>query len=133
MPIADTEVLFAMNPRDSMHAKALKALKIRGLRVPDTALLEFQIVLRSRGRKPEEIATALEALENILAANHVPEQHTLSLRLLINQAEIEKSYGLSYFDSLIAASALAYDGIVLSDDDAFDKVPGLRRISLHDL
>ncbi|AKG38443.1 hypothetical protein MA03_02965 [Infirmifilum uzonense] len=133
MPIADTEVLFAMNPRDDRHAKALRALRVKGLRVPDTALLEFQVVLRARGRRPEEVAAALEALGSILAAHRVPELRTLGLGLLVRQAEIERSYGLSYFDSLIAASALAYDGVVISDDAAFDKVPGLRRIPLRDL
>ena len=37
---------------------------------------------------------------------------------------------LSYFDSLIAASALALDDQVVSVGDSFDRVPGLRRIPL---
>ena len=42
--------------------------------------------------------------------------------LFIRQAEIEEKKGLSYFDSLIAASALAVDGaIIVSDDSAFDR------------
>lgn len=45
----DTEVLFALSPTDRKHEKALKALKIKGLKIPDTVLLEFQVVLRSRG------------------------------------------------------------------------------------
>ena len=47
MPVADTELLFALNPRDRKHKHALKALNMKGLRIPDTALLEFQAVLRS--------------------------------------------------------------------------------------
>ena len=42
--------------------------------------------------------------------------------LFIRQAEIEEKKGLSYFYSLIAASALAVDGaIIVSDDSAFDR------------
>ncbi|MEM2849951.1 MAG: hypothetical protein QXI36_06735 [Candidatus Bathyarchaeia archaeon] len=51
MPVADTELLFALNPRDHRHKHTIRLLKeLSGLMVPDTALLEFQAVLRVRGR-----------------------------------------------------------------------------------
>ncbi|MEM1658359.1 MAG: hypothetical protein QXX87_01400 [Candidatus Jordarchaeales archaeon] len=58
MPVADTEFLFALNPRDKKHEKALKTLSIKDLKVPDTALLEFQAVLRARGRTAADVAKA---------------------------------------------------------------------------
>lgn len=48
MPVADTELLFALNPNGRKHSLALKALTINVLKVPDTALLEFQVVLRAK-------------------------------------------------------------------------------------
>jgi predicted nucleic acid-binding protein len=73
---------------------------------------------------------ALLALYEVLKRNNVKEAKTLSLSLLAFQSEIEENYGLSYFDSLLAASALTLDRQVISDDYAFDKVPGLKRIPL---
>ncbi|MEM2144643.1 MAG: PIN domain-containing protein [Candidatus Jordarchaeaceae archaeon] len=130
MPVADTELLFALNPNDRKHSLALKALTINALKVPDTALLEFQVVLRARGRKASEVASALEAVKYILEGKGVREVYTINTYLLIKQAEIEEKYELTYFDSLIAASALKLDGVVVSDDKAFDKVPNINRIPL---
>ena len=50
--------------------------------------------------------------------------------MLINHLELMADYGLSYFDSLIASATLLVDGIVVSDDPAFDKVEGLKRIPI---
>ena len=60
----------------------------------------------------------------------IKEVCTLSTKLLLLQAEIEEKYKLSYFDSLIAASALSVDGVIVSDDKIFERIPGIRRIPL---
>ncbi|ABL79004.1 type II toxin-antitoxin system VapC family toxin [Thermofilum pendens] len=130
MPVVDTEFLFALSPGDPRHGRALRLLSMKGLKVPDTALLEFQVVLRARGRKPGEIAAAMNALKHVFKSYRVREVSTIGTELFVRQAELEEKYGLSYFDSMIAASALAVDGVIVSDDRAFDRVPGLRRIPL---
>ena len=100
-------------------------------RVPDTALLEFRIVLRARGRSSKEIASAMTALKYVFESYRIKEASTISTKLFIKQAELEEKYGLSYFDSLIASSALLLDKIIVSDDKAFDKIPKLKRIPLN--
>ena len=52
MPVADTELLFLLNLRDPRHDHALRIIEeLKGrLYVPDTALLEFEVILRSKGR-----------------------------------------------------------------------------------
>jgi len=131
MPVVDTELIFALNPRDPKHRDAMKTIKeVPNLVVPDVALLEFQVVLRSRGRTPTQVRTALLALRQILTQYGVKEASTLNTSLLIRQCELEEKYGLSYFDSLLAASALTLDKQIISDDKAFDNVPDLKRISL---
>jgi len=127
MPIVDTEFLFALAPLDRKHERAMESLSIKNLRVPDTALFEFQIVLRARGRKAGEVAKAIEAVREILGKT-AREIKTISTGLFLKQAEVEIKYGLSYFDSLIAASALITDAMIVSDDRDFDRVPGLKRI-----
>ena len=131
MPVADTELLFAMNPRDRKHKDAINLLKeVNGLVVPDTAILEFQIVLRARGRSPSQVRIALLALHEALTQNNVKEVKTLSVSLLAFQSELEEKYRLSYFDSLIAASALTLDRQVVSDDEAFDRIPNIKKVPI---
>jgi predicted nucleic acid-binding protein len=60
----------------------------------------------------------------------VKEVKTVSTSLLALQSEIEAGYGLSYFDSLIAASALTLDHRVVSDDEAFDRIPDFERVPI---
>jgi len=135
MPALDTQVLFALNPNDRFHQQALKRLaELREtnarLYVPDTALLEFQVVLRSIDRKPEVVRKALLAIHSALELNGATEAPTLDASLLAQQCEIEEKHSLSYFDSLIAASALRLNDGILSDDTSFDEVPTLVRTPL---
>ncbi len=133
MPVADTELLFALNPRDRKHEKSLRILStVRGIKIPDTAILEFVIVLKARGRNSGEIQVALEALRDLMNRYLLKEAKTIDAALLIKQAEIQERYKLSFFDSLIASSALKLDKTVISDDKAFDAVPELRKIPIEE-
>ena len=131
MPVVDTEVLFAFNPLDLKHSRAMKFLGGRAdVVAPDVAVLEFQVVLRARDRTPAQVKAAMLALHEALARCNVKEVKTLDSGLLALQCELEEKHGLSYFDSLIAAAALALDRKVVSSDRAFDRVPDLERVPL---
>ena len=132
MPVADTEVLFALSPRDPRHGRVLKLLQERtDIKVPDVAVLEFQAVMRTRGRTFPEVKYALLALRELLSRYGAKEVQTLSSGMLVIQCELEERHGLSFFDSLVAAAALALDREVVSSDKAFDAVPGLARVTLE--
>lgn len=94
---------------------------------PDSAILEFEVVLRSLNRTAGEIRPALLALRKALQQNNVTEMKTLGTNTLSMQCEIEETYGLTYFDSLVAASAMTMDGVIVSNDEDFEKVPNLKR------
>ena len=131
MPVADTDLLFALNPRDKKHKSALRIISsVKGIKVPDTALLEFIVVLKARGRGAEEIREAVNALKDVFEIYLIKEVKTIDTDLMIKQTEIEEKYGLTFFDSLIASSALKLDKTVISDDKAFDRIPELRRIPI---
>ena len=70
MLVLDTEVIFAL---PVMYEDALKILKMRGLRAPDTAILELQITLRSRGRNLDDIIEAMRVLKVIFRRYGVKE------------------------------------------------------------
>jgi predicted nucleic acid-binding protein len=131
MPVLDTQVLFALNPRDPRHKEALRIIQSRqDLKICDTSILEFELVLKGRGRTLFDIRESLLALSQFLASHAVNEEKTVDLDLLVTSSDIQSSNKLSYFDSLVAASALSLDDAVVADDEAFDLVPGLRRIAL---
>lgn len=135
MPVLDTQILFALNPKDRFHQRTLVRLaelrrKNLKLYAPDAAILEFQVVLRSIDRKPDVVHKALLALRGALEINGAIETPTLDTELLMQQSEVEEKYGLSYFDSLIAASTLRLNEEIVSDDESFDNVPGITRAPL---
>ena len=132
MPVADTELLFLLNPRDPRHGHALNIIeRLRNrLYVPDTALLEFEITLRSKGRSESQVIRAFMSLKKIFINYGIKEVHTLGSDIIIHHLDLMRQYGLSYFDSLIAASAMYIDGIIVSDDNVFDFIDGLKRIPI---
>ena len=73
---------------------------------------------------------ALLSINEIFKKYGVREVKTIDSDLLILHVEISKNYGLTFFDSLIAASSLKVDRTIVSDDKAFDKAPDLKRIPL---
>ena len=131
MSVADTELLFLLNPRDPRHRYALDILEtIRNLVVPDVALPELELVLRTRGCSLDQIYLAMKAIKKILSNYGVEERSFISTELMLIHLDLEKGYGLSFFDSLIAASVMLYDKKVVLDDTAFDRVLGLERIAI---
>lgn len=135
MPILDTEALFGLNPMDKRHKNTMNVLKEmreekKSIFAPDTSLLEFQIVLRSLDRRPLLIRDSIMALRKAFKIGGIEEAKTVDANLLAAQCEIEETCGLTYFDSLVAASTLLLDRELVSDDAAFDRVPSIKRISI---
>ena len=131
MPVLDTQVLFALSPKDPKHSKVLKILEKRqDLVVPDTSILEFELVLKGRGRNISETREALLALSEFLSSRGVKEEKTINIDVLVLSSDLQSNSRLSYFDSLVAASALSLDSLIVGDDESFDLVPGLKRIEL---
>ncbi|MGH9878795.1 MAG: type II toxin-antitoxin system VapC family toxin [Nitrososphaerales archaeon] len=136
MPVLDTEVIFGLNPHDKHHTSTLKIIdelskKEQEILAPDTSIYEFQFVLRILNRRLSEVKLALASLKQIFEENRIKEARTLGIGTILLQCEFEEKYSLSYFDSLIAASAFVLDRVIISGDRAFDKVPGLARIPIR--
>jgi len=136
LPVLDTEVIFGLNPKDKNHTSTLKMLhelskKEEQIFAPDTSIYEFQSVLRGLNKKPSEVKLALISLKQAFGDSNIEEVRTIGIGTIVLQCEFEERYGLSYFDSLIAASAFVVDKVIVSNDRAFDKVPSLRRIRIR--
>jgi predicted nucleic acid-binding protein len=133
MPILDTVVLFAAaDPSDRLHEDGVRHLRKVGgrLLVGTFALMEFDVVLKSRGlsgsERMKEMALLMKDFPDVASSVHPISPSTLYLAALN-----EREFGLDYFDSLMAAEAGQHDGAMVSSDRAFDTVPNLKRIPLE--
>ncbi len=130
MPVLDTVVLFAAaDPEDAFHEKALEHLAKLGTRyvLATSALIEFDIVLKSRGfdynERMEKFALLIRDFPAAAEAVHRITPATLYLAALH-----ERDFDLDYFDACVAAEAWEHDGIVVSTDESFDVIPDLKRM-----
>jgi len=132
MPIVDTVALFAAaDDSDRFHEEAVACLRKlgSGLLLGTCALLEFDVVLKSRGLSPEARRNEVTLLMLDFPAA-VSSTHPIGPGTVYLAALYEQQFGLDYFDSLIAAEATEHDGEVVSSDREFDRIAGLRRVPL---
>ncbi len=97
---------------------------------PNVALLEYEITLKSRGRSFSQVRRALACLKKIFIDYSIHEVSSLNTDSLLLHLDPVEEHGLSFFNSLIAASALRTDETIVSDGKAFDKVKELKRIPI---
>jgi len=128
MPLIENDVIFAfLNSLDKNHVIASDLMeRFNGVieaEFSSVALIEMELVYISQGLESRllEDLVAVSTLQGIKMLSLVPD-------VAIAAAYIRKAQGLSFFDSHYAATALAGDGVIISFDVAYDKVPGLKRI-----
>ena len=136
MPVIELDMLIALvNISDELHRvadllfKMIVEGKLRGVRIATSALLEYELVLRSRGYQEREVRKDIEAFSRIRNLGEQP----LTAETVILASRMREKYGLSYFDSLHCASAVLYDGKLLSVDEAYDSVPEVARVDPRSL
>jgi predicted nucleic acid-binding protein len=120
----------AADSADPQHSKAtrhLAELQRPAFLVAGFAMLEFDVVLKSRGltydQRMEKHALLLRDFP--VASSRIG---LVTPQVLYLTARLEKDSQLEYFDAGVAAEALQSDGTVISTDRAFDGVAGLRRV-----
>ncbi len=131
MPVLDTVIIFgAADSNDRHHDRAkrhLQRIANSEVYLGTFALLEFDIVMKSRGLSFQE---RMEKHASLL--RDYPELSekmvSVSPATLYLASRLEGEAELEYFDSGVAAEALQLDGTVVSTDRAFDRVEGLKRI-----
>lgn len=105
----------------------MKDLKKKNHRLSAFALLEFDIVLKSRGfsfdERMEKAALLIKDFPNVTRRMSAITPATIYLT-----ARLEKKLSMDYFDAGVASETLQSDGIVISTDRVFDKVPNLARV-----
>ena len=132
MPVIEVDMLIAfVNALDKHHEIADRLMKriisgkIRNVRVAASAYLEYELILRSRGYSEEEIREDIYHFKNLPNLGEAP----LTADVLTKASELREKFGLTFFDSLHGATALLLDGIIISLDEAYSKVEGLKLVN----
>ncbi|ABM81266.1 type II toxin-antitoxin system VapC family toxin [Hyperthermus butylicus] len=104
--IIDTVYLVAyLNPDDPLHEEAARLIESLnpGRRVSQAALIELDLLMKSRGFTPSERRDTWQLLAAILNEETVEPLLPADFALAVELAEKE---GIDYFDSLIAAQCI---------------------------
>ena len=129
VPLLETDLIWAyLNREDRYHdnAKTIFSSIKQGVRysVSSLSLIELELIYKSNHLE-EHLArhiAALSTLPNISYAN-------LSVDIVLSSIYLRMTHGLSFFDSHYAATALQGDAQIMSTDQAYEKVPGLKRLN----
>jgi len=129
MPVIDTVIIFgAADTKDKYHevgVKYLEGVNNGEYLIPSLALLEFDIILKSRGftftQRMEKQALLLADFPNL-------DEYVLSISPIVfyNLARLESEYNLDYFDAGICAQAFQHDGVIITPDKKIAAVNGIK-------
>lgn len=135
MPIIELDLLIALvNSEDRLHEAASRLFeaasrgRIRRLAIATSALIEYELVLRSRGYGEEDIAADMRAFTKIRNVDEAP----LNSEVILEAISLRRRYQLTYFDSLHAATTILHDGAIVSTDKAYIGIRELKAIDPED-
>ncbi|MCS7369483.1 MAG: PIN domain-containing protein [archaeon GBS-70-058] len=119
-----------VNRRDKYHKviskffERIAAGELKNVKVAASAYLEYSLLLRSRGYGEDDIREDLLLFKDFPNLDEAP----LTLEVLIKASELREMYNLSFFDSLHAATALLFDGVIASIDKVYTSIKNLKTV-----
>ena len=135
MPVLETDFLLGLRKGDKKHQLCMqvidlaKARKTKKLAVCGSAFIEIAVGMRGSLTG----SNVVELLRNLRAITIPMVEVPLSSHTVISGLELEQRLSVSnLFDCLHAATALNYDATIVSDDNFYEQVPDLIRLSLAD-
>jgi predicted nucleic acid-binding protein len=129
MPLIENDVTFAflnsLDPKFKSADRIFNKIRSGALKVSlsSVALVEMELVYRSEGRE-NALLKDMAALASIPNAVFEP----LTPDVALSAVFLRQTFHLGFFDSHYAAAALKLDGSIISFDEAYDDVNGLKRI-----
>jgi len=103
--------------------------KRKELSIAPLVIFEVVIVCMSEGKGINTIIETLELINDIISRYKLGTVE-FNVDQLVKGLAVYRDFKRGFFDSLIAGSALAHDGIIIGDDEAFLNIPHLRRKTL---
>lgn len=132
MPVIDTIVLFsAANTEHKWHLIGKSALHLvntdNNWWIPSFTLVEFDLVLKSRGFSNEERMESYSLLIHDFP-NIIDKSYPITPLVLHETSRLEDVYKLDYFDAGIAATSLAVDGKIATNDRHLKRITEIESI-----
>ncbi len=129
MPLLETDLIFAyLNKEDQHHKTASKLFnKIKEgapVNISPLTLIELELIYKSNNltKHLTPHVTALTTLPNTI---YTP----LNPGIILTVITLQQEYGLTFFDSHYAATALTTDREIISTNQAYHEIPGLTLIN----
>lgn len=129
MPVVESEFLLALRADDPKHKMALAIFrKYPVLEVCAASLLEIAWLLRSKGKRSNEISLAISLLRAELESRGIPEI-PLTTSQIARAHDVLSRHSMTFFDALILANAEeSNDRRIISNDSSFDGTGTVERI-----
>ncbi|MEM2739815.1 MAG: PIN domain-containing protein [Candidatus Bathyarchaeia archaeon] len=131
MPVIELDLLVALvNREDKLHRlassifEAAAKRRVKNLAIASSALVEYELILRSKGYSRDDVEDDIEAFTSI---RNIGEAY-LNSKVILKAIELRRKYLLTYSDSLHAATAILHDGKIISTDKAYIEVKDLQTI-----
>lgn len=129
MPLIENDVIFAylneLDPNFSVAERIFRKISSGSISVSisSVALVEMELIYRSENREEALLRdmAALAALPNATFESLTP-------NVALSAVYLRQTFGLSFFDSHYAATALNLDKAILSFDRSYERVKGLKRL-----
>jgi predicted nucleic acid-binding protein len=116
--VVDSSIWLEILLSQPLKAACLKEIKSKKLFIPTLSFYECFKKLRSKVSDHE----AVEAISSLYQYPHLD----LTPEIALNAADLSIEFNLGMADSLILAHARAIDGILLTLDNDFSSVPGVK-------
>jgi predicted nucleic acid-binding protein len=129
LPLIENDVIFAylneLDPNFSVAERIFRKISSGSISVSisSVALVEMELIYRSENREEALLRdmVALAALPNATFESLTP-------NVALSAVYLRQTFGLSFFDSHYAATALNLDQAILSFDHSYEIVKGLKRL-----
>jgi len=110
-----------------------------GVKIGSLALHELELNLKAGNILIEERRATLEDIYKFFAdLSRILSMYNLGVlpltcEQIARAAELRREFNLTFYDSHHAASAMLYDSKIISTDERYDSVVGLRRLDPYSM
>lgn len=133
MPLVETDTIYAfLNKNDKNHECASFLFKkihegIFTAKLSIISLLELNYIYKKHDIE-SEFENDVGNLQGIKNIDWAP----LNIKSFLTALNLYRTHNMSFYNCLHAGIAINLDNSIISEDDEFNSIPGLKRISLSD-
>ncbi|MBS7650862.1 MAG: PIN domain-containing protein [Candidatus Bathyarchaeia archaeon] len=137
MFLVETEFLFGLIPGDPWNRfveEALDLIKESGVDIRCLAggVLEVVFVAKSQNKRESEIRAGVAAMLGKMRMHGIKIVEPIDLKDILGCLSLRELYNITFYDALHASSSLNRSATIISNDETYDRIPRLKRLSIRD-